>query len=206
MPCPPDRSFLAPYQDGTVREEQAITALQAAYAMHALEPLREETSARIICDALPVVHGEGALLTQLFQNLLANAMKFRRPEATPRCMWGCAATAGRPRCACATTTSASRRSTPTRSSTRSERRSVSVFPWEPPRERGTQIEVLLVEDDPGDVLRSYAAHANAYVTKPVDFERFIDAVRRIDDFFVSVVRLPRADSAAPYPSSVARRS
>ena len=42
-----------------------------------------------------------------------------------------------------------------------------------------------------DILRSYDLHANAYVTKPVDFERFIEVVRQIDDFFVSVVRLPR---------------
>jgi hypothetical protein len=34
-------------------------------------------------------------------------------------------------------------------------------------------------------------HANAYVTKPVDFERFISAVKQIDDFFVSLVKLPR---------------
>jgi len=40
------------------------------------------------------------------------------------------------------------------------------------------------------VLRSYNLHANAYVTKPVDFERFLSVVRQIDDFFVSVVKLP----------------
>jgi hypothetical protein len=33
-------------------------------------------------------------------------------------------------------------------------------------------------------------HANAYVTKPVDVGQFIDAVRQIDEFFLSVVRLP----------------
>ena len=43
-----------------------------------------------------------------------------------------------------------------------------------------------------DVLRSYSLHANAYVTKPVDFEQFMDAVRQIGSFFVSVVHLPRA--------------
>jgi CheY-like chemotaxis protein len=43
-----------------------------------------------------------------------------------------------------------------------------------------------------DVLRSYALHANAYVTKPVDFEQFMDAVRQIGSFFVTVVRLPRS--------------
>lgn len=41
-----------------------------------------------------------------------------------------------------------------------------------------------------DVLRSYDLHANAYVTKPVDFERFLSVVRQIDDFFVTVVKLP----------------
>ncbi len=41
-----------------------------------------------------------------------------------------------------------------------------------------------------DILRSYKLHANAYVTKPVDLEQFIAAVRQIDDFFVQVVRLP----------------
>ena len=42
-----------------------------------------------------------------------------------------------------------------------------------------------------DILRSYALHANAFVTKPVDFENFIDAIRQIDDFFLTLVRLPR---------------
>src|ERR1700678_2748104 len=41
-----------------------------------------------------------------------------------------------------------------------------------------------------DILRSYELHANAYVTKPVDFDRFIDVVRQIDHFFVTVVKLP----------------
>jgi hypothetical protein len=40
------------------------------------------------------------------------------------------------------------------------------------------------------VLRSYSLHANAYVTKPVDFGRFIEVVRQIDEFFVTVVKLP----------------
>jgi CheY-like chemotaxis protein len=52
------------------------------------------------------------------------------------------------------------------------------------------VVVLTTSEAEEDVLRSYSLHANAYVTKPVDFERFIDVVRQIDDFFVSVVRLP----------------
>lgn len=52
------------------------------------------------------------------------------------------------------------------------------------------VVVLTTSEAEEDVLRSYSLHANAYVTKPVDFERFIEVVRQIDDFFVSVVRLP----------------
>ena len=52
------------------------------------------------------------------------------------------------------------------------------------------VVVLTTSENEDDVLSSYSLHANAYVTKPVDFERFIEVVRQIDDFFVSVVRLP----------------
>jgi CheY-like chemotaxis protein len=53
------------------------------------------------------------------------------------------------------------------------------------------VVVLTTSENEDDVLRSYSLHANAYVTKPVDFQRFIEVVRQIDDFFVTVVRLPR---------------
>ncbi|HLH82467.1 MAG TPA: response regulator [Trebonia sp.] len=43
-----------------------------------------------------------------------------------------------------------------------------------------------------DILRSYQLHANAYVSKPVDFDHFIAAIRQIDDFFMALVRLPHA--------------
>jgi CheY-like chemotaxis protein len=42
-----------------------------------------------------------------------------------------------------------------------------------------------------DILRSYKLHANAYVSKPVDFEAFTAAIRQIDDFFLTLVQLPR---------------
>ena len=42
-----------------------------------------------------------------------------------------------------------------------------------------------------DILRSYQLHANAYVSKPVDFEQFVAAIRQIDDFFLTLVELPR---------------
>jgi CheY-like chemotaxis protein len=50
--------------------------------------------------------------------------------------------------------------------------------------------VLTTSQAEEDVLRSYQLHANAYVTKPVDFESFIEAIKQIDHFFVSVVQLP----------------
>jgi CheY-like chemotaxis protein len=56
--------------------------------------------------------------------------------------------------------------------------------------RHIPIVVLTTSKAEEDVLRSYKLHANAYVTKPVDFERFIEVVRQIDEFFVTVVKLP----------------
>ena len=59
-----------------------------------------------------------------------------------------------------------------------------------PELRAIPIVVLTTSEAEEDVLKSYQLHANAYVTKPVDFQRFVSIVRQIDDFFVSVVRLP----------------
>ena len=51
--------------------------------------------------------------------------------------------------------------------------------------------VLTTSDAEEDVLRSYDLHANAYVTKPVDFAAFVNVVRQIDEFFFTIVRLPQ---------------
>jgi CheY-like chemotaxis protein len=56
--------------------------------------------------------------------------------------------------------------------------------------RRIPVVVLTTSEAEEDVLRSYDLHANAYVTKPVDFDRFVDIVRRVDEFFITVVRLP----------------
>ncbi|CAO5226755.1 response regulator [Frankia sp. AgKG'84/4] len=58
------------------------------------------------------------------------------------------------------------------------------------RLRRIPIVVLTTSEAEEDVLRSYDLHANAYITKPVDFERFVAVVRHIDEFFVTVARLP----------------
>ncbi|QFU88260.1 response regulator [Amycolatopsis sp. YIM 10] len=60
-----------------------------------------------------------------------------------------------------------------------------------PELRSIPVVVLTTSEAEEDILRSYDLHANAYVTKPVDFERFVEVVRQIDDFFVTVVKLPK---------------
>ena len=52
------------------------------------------------------------------------------------------------------------------------------------------VVVLTTSSAEEDIVKSYKLHANAYVTKPVDLDQFMKAVRQIDEFFVQVVRLP----------------
>ena len=59
-----------------------------------------------------------------------------------------------------------------------------------PELRAIPVVVLTTSEAEEDILRSYRLHANAYVSKPVDFDQFIRVVRQIDDFFVTVVKLP----------------
>ncbi len=56
--------------------------------------------------------------------------------------------------------------------------------------RQIPVVILTTSTADEDVLRSYDLHANAYVTKPVDFDAFLSVVRQVDDFFVTVARLP----------------
>jgi CheY-like chemotaxis protein len=53
------------------------------------------------------------------------------------------------------------------------------------------VVILTTSQAEEDIVRSYRLHANAYVSKPVDFENFIAAIRQIDDFFLTLVKLPR---------------
>jgi CheY-like chemotaxis protein len=52
------------------------------------------------------------------------------------------------------------------------------------------VVVLTTSKAEEDVLRTYNLHANCYVTKPVDLEKFIVVVRSIDIFWLTVVTLP----------------
>jgi CheY-like chemotaxis protein len=59
-----------------------------------------------------------------------------------------------------------------------------------PRLTRIPVVVLTTSEAEADILRSYELHANAYVTKPVDLNRFLTVVQEIDNFFVTVVKLP----------------
>jgi CheY-like chemotaxis protein len=56
--------------------------------------------------------------------------------------------------------------------------------------RSIPVVVLSSSQTEEDIVRSYSLHANAYVTKPVDFERFSDVVGQINDFFLTLVKQP----------------
>jgi CheY-like chemotaxis protein len=52
------------------------------------------------------------------------------------------------------------------------------------------VVILTTSQAQEDILRSYSLHANAYISKPVDFDKFTGVIRQIDDFFLSLVKLP----------------
>jgi CheY-like chemotaxis protein len=58
--------------------------------------------------------------------------------------------------------------------------------------RRIPVVILSKSDDEKHILQAYDRHANCYVTKPIDMDKFMDAVRSIEDFWLSLVRLPAA--------------
>ncbi|NVJ00796.1 response regulator [Myxococcus sp. AM009] len=65
-----------------------------------------------------------------------------------------------------------------------------------PALRRIPVVVLTTSKAEEDILRTYDLHANCYIAKPVDLEQFISVVRSIDDFWLSVVRLPPKPEAS----------
>ena len=61
-----------------------------------------------------------------------------------------------------------------------------------PQLRRIPVVVLTTSQAEEDVLRAYDLHANCFVTKPVQFEQFMQVVQAIDNFWVNVVTLPKA--------------
>ncbi|MEQ8671645.1 MAG: response regulator [Aggregatilineales bacterium] len=56
--------------------------------------------------------------------------------------------------------------------------------------RRIPVVVLTTSDADEDILRSYNLHANCYITKPVDLNRFISIVKTIENFWFQIVKLP----------------
>jgi chemotaxis family two-component system response regulator Rcp1 len=44
-----------------------------------------------------------------------------------------------------------------------------------------------------DILKTYGLHANCYITKPVDLDQFIKVVKSVEDFWLTIVRLPNSE-------------
>jgi two-component system, chemotaxis family, response regulator Rcp1 len=53
------------------------------------------------------------------------------------------------------------------------------------------VVVLTTSQADEDIFRAYRLHANCYITKPVDFTRFMQVIRAIEEFWLTVVKLPR---------------
>jgi two-component system, chemotaxis family, response regulator Rcp1 len=60
-----------------------------------------------------------------------------------------------------------------------------------PKLKRIPVIMLTTSSSEKDILTSYDNHANCYITKPVDLERFMDVVRTIEDFWISIVKLPK---------------
>lgn len=66
-----------------------------------------------------------------------------------------------------------------------------------PELRKIPVVVLTTSEAEEDVIRTYELHANCYITKPVELDRFIHVVRAIDEFWLTLVKLPRFVEEAP---------
>ena len=52
------------------------------------------------------------------------------------------------------------------------------------------VVILTVSKDEEDILKTYNLHANCYITKPIDFEQFMKVVKGIEEFWLTIVKLP----------------
>ena len=64
-----------------------------------------------------------------------------------------------------------------------------------PKLRRIPVVVLTTSSAEDDILKIYDLHANCYITKPVDLEQFMGVVKSIEDFWVSVVKLPSHEAS-----------
>ncbi len=65
-----------------------------------------------------------------------------------------------------------------------------------PKLRLIPVVILTTSEAENDIVKSYELHANCYITKPVDLEKFTTIVHTIEDFWLQVVTLPRRSDQA----------
>ncbi len=53
------------------------------------------------------------------------------------------------------------------------------------------VVVLTISKDEEDIFRTYNLHANCFVTKPLDLDQFVKVVKSIEDFWLTIVKLPK---------------
>jgi CheY-like chemotaxis protein len=58
------------------------------------------------------------------------------------------------------------------------------------RLKSIPVVVLTTSEDERDIARAYSQHANCYITKPVDLEQFLRVIQSIENFWLTLVRLP----------------
>ena len=56
--------------------------------------------------------------------------------------------------------------------------------------RRIPVVVLTTSKAEEDIIRMYDQHANCYITKPIDFDQFINVIKSIEDFWLTIVKLP----------------
>ena len=59
--------------------------------------------------------------------------------------------------------------------------------------RRIPVVVLTTSQAEEDIIRSYDLHANCYIAKPLDLDQFITVIKTVEDFWVSIVKLPNKD-------------
>jgi CheY-like chemotaxis protein len=57
------------------------------------------------------------------------------------------------------------------------------------------VVVLTTSEADSDILTTYGSHANCYITKPVDMDRFVEIVKLLEEFWFTIVKLPSHDTA-----------
>ncbi|WP_119460853.1 response regulator [Rhodospirillaceae bacterium SYSU D60014] len=63
------------------------------------------------------------------------------------------------------------------------------------------VVILTTSEAEQDILKTYELHANCYITKPVDLDKFVDIVKGLEEFWLSIVKLPSMVTAKARPTT-----